>query len=68
MSEATITNPGAGAPNPTTPASDTSGHGLFAADRKWVTPVLVVALVVIFVGSLIIGGIRTAGQDETFVG
>ncbi|MCT3006672.1 energy-coupling factor ABC transporter substrate-binding protein, partial [Propionibacterium freudenreichii] len=23
MSEATITNPGAGAPNPTTPASDT---------------------------------------------
>ncbi|MCT3015402.1 energy-coupling factor ABC transporter substrate-binding protein, partial [Propionibacterium freudenreichii] len=28
MSEATITNPGAGAPNPTTPASDTSGHGL----------------------------------------
>ncbi|MCT2988468.1 energy-coupling factor ABC transporter substrate-binding protein, partial [Propionibacterium freudenreichii] len=29
MSEATITNPGAGAPNPTTPASDTSGHGLF---------------------------------------
>lgn len=42
--------------------------GLFSAKRKWVTTVLVAALLVIFVGSLVIGTLRTSGSEESFVG
>lgn len=66
MSEASITSTKLA--TPLNDAKTTGGHGLFDANRKWVTPLLLAAIVVIFIASLIIGGMRTAGQDESFVG